>query len=126
MSFSENKNNVPEDFIEVCSLRELSEKRGKKIRLEDSSEIALFLYNGGIYVFSNTCPHQHINKIYQGYISDGFLHCPEHGWKFDIESGKRADGGKGVRVYESMQVSGKVFVKLPESSGNGSGSWKLL
>ncbi len=101
-----NKN----QFVFVADLDELKEKVGKKVFVGED-EIALFKVNGKIHALGNVCPHQHASIIFQGFIEEECVVCPAHGWEFNLKTGKRKFGNKGLEVYEVHIEDKKIFVK---------------
>lgn len=99
-----------EGFTAVCSLDELKEKSGKRFII-DEVEIAVFKLDGKIFAVSNICPHQHTAMIFDGFIENGCVVCPAHGWTFDLRTGKTPAGSKGLDVYETKVIDDRVFVK---------------
>ncbi len=102
-------------LIEVAKSSYVPE--GKGIRLfvnaDSQHELAIFRVEGKLYCFSNICPHLHIHSIYRGKIENGILTCPEHGWKFSIETGEKLDkseGGGNLVKYEVIERDGKIFM----------------
>ena len=51
-------------------------------------EIAVFKIDSKVFALSNICPHQHTALIYDGFVEDGCVVCPAHGWKFNLRTGK--------------------------------------
>ena len=99
-----------EGFTPVCSYDELREKVGRRFII-DEVEIAVFKLDGKIFAVSNICPHQHTAMIYDGFIENGCVVCPAHGWTFDLLTGKTLEGNKGLDVYETKVIADQVFVK---------------
>lgn len=110
MSF---KKNELEGFQKICSIKDLNENAGKRF-IVNNTEIAVFLINNKIYALSNICPHQHTALIYDGFIENGYVVCPAHGWMFNLESGNTSDGSKGLDIYQSIVVEGEIYVKVEE------------
>jgi len=100
-----------EGFFKVCRLNDLSENSGKRFIVDDV-DIALFKVDNKIYALSNICPHQHSPLIYDGFLEDGCVVCPAHGWMFSLETGKTPTGQKGLNSFEVMVEKGEVFVKV--------------
>lgn len=103
--------NLPEGFLKVCKLKDLKEGTGKRFFIDDV-EIALFLIGNNVYALSNICPHQKTHLMHEGYIEDGMVFCPVHGWKFDLKTGNLAPGRKGLDTYETILVNEEVYVKI--------------
>ena len=100
-----------EGFTELCSINDLSEAQGKRF-IVDETEIAVFKINDNVFALSNICPHQHTALIYDGFLENGYVVCPAHGWMFDLRTGRTASGGKGLDRYMVKIINEKVFVKV--------------
>lgn len=98
-------------FTKVCHINDLSESNGKRFII-NNTEIALFKVKDEIFALNNICPHQHTALIYDGFIEDGCVVCPAHGWKFNLKTGKKPSGSKGLDSYEVKIEQGVVFVKV--------------
>lgn len=99
------------DFKRICKLTDLKEEIGKRFIVDDI-EIAVFLYKGKVYAIDNICPHQKSPLLFDGYIEDGYVICPAHGWEFNLENGKRKNNLNGVRTYETKIINDEVYVKV--------------
>jgi len=110
MSF---KKNEPEGFQKICSIKDLHENAGKRF-IVNNTEIAVFLIDNKIYALSNICPHQHTALIYDGFIENGYVVCPAHGWMFNLKTGRTSEGGSGLEVYKTIVVDEQVYVKVEE------------
>jgi nitrite reductase/ring-hydroxylating ferredoxin subunit len=106
-----------EGFTELCELKNLKEKCGKRFIINEV-EIALFLYEGEVFALNNICPHQHTALIYDGFIEEGCVVCPAHGWMFDIKTGKTPAGGRGLETYPVKIFNEKIFVKVNKKEWN--------
>lgn len=98
-------------FTKVCTLDDLNENVGKRFIINEV-EIAVFKISGKVFALDNICPHQHTALIYDGFIEDGCVVCPAHGWKFDIHTGKKLSGSKGLDTYEVKIVDDDIYVKV--------------
>ena len=100
-----------EGFYFVCKENVLKEKVGKKFLINDV-EIALFKVDGKIYALNNLCPHQHSALIYDGFIEEGHVVCPAHGWEFNLKTGNTRSGCRGLDAYEVKVEDGKIYAKV--------------
>ncbi len=100
-----------EGFARVCSLQELKEEEGKRFIVDDI-EIALFKINGKVFALNNICPHQHSALIYDGFIEDGCVVCPAHGWMFNLETGKMPASAGGLAKYPVIISGDDVLIKV--------------
>ncbi|MCX6149129.1 MAG: Rieske (2Fe-2S) protein [Ignavibacteriales bacterium] len=98
-------------FEKVCKVDQLIENTGKRFIVDDV-EVALFKIGEKVYAVSNICPHQHTALIYDGFIEDGHVICPVHGWEFNLATGRMRTGGKGLDTYPVLIVGDEVLVKV--------------
>ena len=105
------------EFIKACKLSDLVEGEGKRLIIEDV-DIAVFKVNGKVFALSNVCPHQHTRLIYDGFIENGFVICPLHGWQFNLESGSMPTGSKGLDTFETMIKDDEIYVKVLKNNNS--------
>ncbi|MGE5399986.1 MAG: nitrite reductase small subunit NirD [Ignavibacteriales bacterium] len=98
-------------FVSVCSINDLTENSGKRFFI-DETEIALFKADGEIYALDNICPHQHAAIIYDGFIEDGCVVCPAHGWEFELKTGCLKSGSKGITRHPVLIRDEHIYVKV--------------
>ena len=98
-------------FTKICSVLDIEENAGKRFIINET-EIAVFKTNGNIFALSNICPHQQTALIYDGFIEDGCVVCPAHGWKFDLRTGNKKSGSRGLDSYVVKIVDENIFVKV--------------
>ncbi|MGD8778374.1 MAG: Rieske 2Fe-2S domain-containing protein [Ignavibacteria bacterium] len=103
-------------FFKVCKVDELKEGEGKRF-LVDDVDVAVFKVDGKIYALSNICPHQKTALMYDGYIENGKVGCPVHGWEFDLETGNLGKG-RGLQSYKVKIKNDEVFVKVTKKDYN--------
>jgi 3-phenylpropionate/trans-cinnamate dioxygenase ferredoxin subunit len=100
-----------ERFFKVCSVDDLTNNSGRRFIVDDV-DVAVFKVEDKIYALSNICPHQHSPLIYDGFLEDGCVVCPAHGWMFSLETGKTPTGHKGLNSFEVRVENEEVFVKV--------------
>ena len=98
-------------FTKICSVDNIEEDAGKRFIINET-EIAVFKSNGKIFALNNICPHQQTALIYDGFIEEGCVVCPAHGWKFDLRTGNKKSGSKGLDSYEVKIVDEIIYVKV--------------
>ncbi len=76
---------LAEGFAPACRATDLSEGRGKVVRIGDERR-AIYLYNGRVFALSNVCRHQG-GPVGEGRILDGCVTCPWHGWQYLPDTG---------------------------------------
>lgn len=99
---------MEEGYYKICNISELVENQGKRFLINDV-DIAVFKVNGNVFVLSNTCPHQHTTVIYDGFIEDGCVVCPAHGWMFNLKTGKQPTGARGLDSFQVKIIDDEVF-----------------
>ena len=99
---------MEDGYTKVCRVSELRENQGKRFLINDV-DIAVFKVNGEIFVLNNVCPHQHTSVIYDGFIEDGCVVCPAHGWMFNLKTGLQPTGAKGLDSYPVKIINDEVF-----------------
>lgn len=98
------------EWIDVCGVDELTEKRGKAVCLPGLERVAVFRYDGQISVVTNLCVHQG-GPLGEGRIVDGCITCPWHGWTY-----RPADGcspppfTERIPTYRVRLDAGRVLV----------------
>jgi nitrite reductase/ring-hydroxylating ferredoxin subunit len=103
----------------LCEVSELNDCEGRRF-IVNCEEVALFKVGDRIHAVSNICPHQHPAALYTGYIEEGHVVCPIHGWRFDLETGNKDSGTHGLRVFPVEVKNGEIFVTVEE----GSPTWR--
>ncbi len=99
-----------ESWVDVASVDEINENRGKAITMNGLERIAIFRYGGCISAITNVCAHQG-GPLGEGKIIDGCVTCPWHGWQY-----RPADGcapppfSEKVATYRVRVEHGRVFV----------------
>lgn len=102
---------IDEGFFKICRTHDLKENAGRRFIVDDV-DIAVFKVDGNIYALSNVCPHQKAALIYDGFIEEGKVLCPVHGWAFNLATGNFAEGRRGLTSYEVKIINDDVYVKV--------------
>ncbi|HSD62592.1 MAG TPA: nitrite reductase (NAD(P)H) small subunit [Ignavibacteriaceae bacterium] len=100
-----------EGFQKVCRISDLINNSGRRFMVDDV-DIAIFKVDDNVYALSNICPHQHSPLIYDGFLEDGCVVCPAHGWIFNLQTGKTPTGQRGLNYFDVRIVEENVFVKV--------------
>ena len=112
----------------LCKLEEISPDRGKEVRLESvdgNRYIALFLVEGEVKGFINSCPHQGRSLSWAPdqflFDDDNKLVCPHHGACFELKSGTCVSGpceGASLTPVNIEIIDG--MISLSEALAQGS------
>ena len=77
-------------------------------------DVILTKVDNEIVAFSSICPHAAAD-LDGGSLHRGRITCPDHGWKFDVRSGRclwPEDEMCRLRTFEVKTVDAKVWVKI--------------
>lgn len=99
------------EFKIVCKLSDLKEKIGQRFFIDDV-DVAIYRVGNEVFALSNICIHQKAGIMFDGYIEDGMVTCPAHGWQFELKTGKVPSGMKGLDKYEVKIIEDNVYVKV--------------
>lgn len=102
----------------VGGLNEFPEGRIRR-RFVNGREIAVVLWGGRFYAFSNRCPHADF-QMHFGFVEADRLHCPIHYAEFELATGKAVFGPAGVSDIETFAVESDgefVRVSVPRAVG---------
>lgn len=108
---------MSDEFTKLCKTSDLEEKIGKRFFVKNR-EVALFKVDGKVYALDNICPHKQSALIYDGFVEDGTVSCPAHGWKFNLTDGKMANKVTGVEKFDVKIEDEEVFVRVTEKKFN--------
>lgn len=99
---------IEEGYLKICKIADLNEKQGKRFLVNDV-DIAVFKVDDEIFVLNNVCPHQHPALIYDGFIEDGCVVCPAHGWMFNLKTGRQPTGARGLDSFPVKIIDDEVY-----------------
>ncbi len=96
-------------YVPVARVGDISPGKGKLVEVE-ARQIALFFVDGGYYAIKNFCPHE-ADPLWRGKVEEGAVICPNHGWRFDLKTGKCIRlGDRDVRTYPVKVEGEKILV----------------
>ena len=87
---------------------EIKEGAAKLVRV-NNEEIAVFKHEGKLCAIQNTCPHQG-GQLSAGWIEDGAVVCPLHGYKFALTTGACVTDSKLNAKIFKLVADGDGFV----------------
>lgn len=99
--------------VRVARWDQLKPTTGLTIELAGRA-IALFLHEGEPYAIDEHCPHAG-GSLGSGYVQDGCVMCPWHGWRFRVTDGVWADApqtGTKVRTYNVERRGDDVYLTV--------------
>ena len=104
-------------FVKVMSEEDLPIGKSAIISAGED-EIALFNYKGKYYAVANKCPHRGA-PLGEGRIEEGIVICPNHEWRFKLESGANMQNPElFIPTYPVKVKNENIYIGLEGESGN--------
>jgi nitrite reductase/ring-hydroxylating ferredoxin subunit len=99
------------DFKKACAEADLADDHPKACTV-DGRSVAVVKTAGRVYAVDGTCPHRG-GPLSEGFVADGCIMCPWHGWGFHLDSGNYVGApGVGIRTHATELRDGAVMVRL--------------
>ena len=76
--------------------------------------VILSRWGGVVYAFSAYCPHAAAD-LSKGELYKGRIDCPEHGWRFDLQTGRTLyppDEMCRLKKYPVKEHQGQLLIKI--------------
>lgn len=102
--------------VVVCRLEQLREGRGREVRLGPDLTCVLFRVGRRVYAVGSECLHTGA-PLADGFVREGCVVCPWHGWMYDLATGRRhstlfGDLAGGIPSYPvRVDADGQVWVE---------------
>ena len=104
-------------YVKVMSEEDLPIGKSAIISAGDD-EIALFNYKGKYYAIANKCPHRGA-PLGEGRIEEGIVICPNHEWRFKLESGANMQNPElFIPTYPVKVKNENIYIGLEGESRN--------
>jgi nitrite reductase (NADH) small subunit len=98
------------EWVRVCAASD-APADGSLLRVEAAGrELCLANVGGTLRAVDNICPHRQ-GPLNEGWIENGEVVCPWHGWSFSPETGKCTNATGCVKVYPVKIESGSLLVE---------------
>ena len=104
---------MSDEFVKAAVLSELRDNAGIQRTLNDR-EVGLFRDGEEVLAVDGICPHVG-GPLGEGFVEDGKVYCPLHGWPFDLKTGKCITNKRAkVECFQTKVEHGAVFVRIPK------------
>jgi nitrite reductase/ring-hydroxylating ferredoxin subunit len=81
----------------------------------EGREACIVKTRGKTYAFQNRCPHAG-GSLCNGWLEEGHIVCPNHHFKFEMETGKgHGNQGNFIQTYETKWNGRELQVKMRPS-----------
>jgi nitrite reductase/ring-hydroxylating ferredoxin subunit len=98
-------------FVKAVRVEDLPIGKSLIIVARDE-EIALFNYKGNYFAIANKCLHKG-SPLGEGRIEEGVLICPNHEWRYDLNTGVCMQNPMlKTKIYPVKVAKGAVWVGL--------------
>jgi NAD(P)H-dependent nitrite reductase small subunit len=85
---------------------------GRKVVVVDDRIIALIREGETYFAIDNECPHKR-GPLSAGHVEGGVVHCPMHGWGFDLATGACIDNpSRPARAYAVRVLDGAIQIEI--------------
>ena len=75
------------NYTEVALTDDIPVGQRKRIEAQ-GQKITIFNIEGEYFAIYDTCPHKKTAPLVRGTLDGIFIKCPNHGYKFNLKSGK--------------------------------------
>lgn len=98
----------------VCGLDEVAVNTAKVFEV-DGTNILIVNYGEGFRAIPPVCPHMEEPLDASGIVANCVLTCSKHLWAWDLQTLElRAEAEKPLKVYETKQADGGLYVNVVE------------
>jgi len=106
----------------LCELSEVPEGTCKSSPV-DGIRIAVYNVGGEFHATQNHCTHKGAQLV-NGSLEGSVIECSQHGWKFDVSSGRCLSPGHGrkLRSYALTVEQSSLLVDLDGEAGAAAGA----
>lgn len=100
----------------LCDISAVAEGTCQSFIVE-GTRVALFNINGEFHATQNHCTHKGAQLV-KGALEGSIIECSQHGWKFDVTSGKCLSPGHGrsLKLFQVAVEQGSVLIELEDKS----------
>ena len=98
------------EFIEIADFEEVPQ--GERKRFEVNGKlITLFNLGGELFAIYDKCPHKKTAPLIRGKLSGTGIKCPNHGYRFDLKTGKCDRGDEwNTPTFQVKIDRGKILI----------------
>jgi len=102
--------------VTLGPITSIPEGEGRNFQV-GATRIAVFRSRKGeVFATQAECPHRR-GPLADGLLGDGMLICPLHSLKFDLSTGRAANGECALRTYAArLSEAGQILIELREST----------
>ena len=99
-------------WISVGRADDVPMLEGRSVQI-GTQRVAIFRLADGWAAIDHSCPHEG-GPLADGIVADACVTCPLHGWRFDLETGRRQGGDGAVRTYAVREREGMLELRVDD------------
>ncbi|MEK9629058.1 MAG: Rieske (2Fe-2S) protein [Nitrospinota bacterium] len=104
------------EFTQIAKLIDIPPGGRKRVEF-NGERVSIFNIQGELFAIFDTCPHKKTAPLIRGTLSGNGVKCPNHGYLFDLKTGKCDRGERwNTRVFP-LKVEGENILLGPCSNG---------
>ena len=107
------------EWHDVMALADLDPELPEPVRVAGRA-LALFVIDGRVHATDCHCSHMRA-RLTDGYVEGDTVECPLHQSRFHIPTGRvlSAPATRDIRTFETREIGGRVFVRMPTGDDEG-------
>ncbi|HYC76950.1 MAG TPA: Rieske (2Fe-2S) protein [Planctomycetota bacterium] len=95
------------DPAPLCSFKDLKDGLPLGVTV-DGRKLVVCRVGDDVRILDGVCPHRGA-PLEGGFLNDGCLVCPWHGWQFRLDDGAFVGGGVSLNARPAVVRDGKVY-----------------
>ena len=101
------------EFVKVGGVEDFGSGQARMVTV-NNRHVALFRLGDEFFALDNMCLHRG-GPLCEGFIEDGVVTCPWHGWSYEIRTGTMVqDPRVGVSKHDVQVEGSAVSVRLTD------------
>ena len=99
-------------YTTIAETEEIPAGERKRIEI-DGQRISIFNIDNTYYAINDTCPHKRTAPLIRGKLDGIGIKCPNHGYRFDLETGEcNIDSAFNTKVYPIKVEGNSILIDL--------------
>lgn len=104
------------EFIQVAKTSEIPPGERKRIEL-NGERVSIFNIDGEFFAIYDVCPHKNTAPLIRGTLDGIGIKCPNHGYRFDLKTGKCNKGERWDTVVFPIKIDGdKILLGISSAA----------
>ncbi len=100
------------EFVAVAEVDSLEPGTGRTVHVR-GRDFALYNVDGEFFAVDDRCTHVGAS-LGAGFCDGATVHCPLHGWAFDVKTGAcKSNPRRPVKTYPTRVTNGWVEICIP-------------